>query len=83
MYVEGLEQGVRDWVDTVHNLRYKDYQLTVKPAPIQRESNEQIPETESGVLRELDTVKAFSLAMKDRHIFSWWRRGMGFEKDLL
>lgn len=31
MFVEGKEANVRDWVDVVHGLRYKDYQLVVGP----------------------------------------------------
>jgi len=33
--VEGEEAGVRAWVDSVQNLRYKDYQLLRRPAPLE------------------------------------------------
>ncbi|KAG8628500.1 hypothetical protein KVT40_004373 [Elsinoe batatas] len=83
MYVEGPEQGVRSWVDTVHKLRYKDYQLAIKPAKIVQNSEVQAPQLDLGSLHEVDTVKDFSDEMKCRGLFSWWRKGMGYEADTL
>ncbi|KAF2220580.1 hypothetical protein BDZ85DRAFT_266823 [Elsinoe ampelina] len=81
MYVEGPEQGVRSWIDTVHGLRYKDYQLAIKPAEVVHNNEARPPERNLSSLREVDTVKEFSVEMKRRGLFSWWRKGMGYEND--
>jgi len=68
---------------TLQNLRYKDYQLAIKPAPVKRDTTAQIKEVEHNGLREFDTVKAFSLAMTDRGVYEWWRQGMGYTGNRL
>ncbi|TIA38391.1 hypothetical protein D6C78_04050 [Aureobasidium pullulans] len=81
MYVEGEEKGVRHWVDTVHNLRYKDYQLVARPAAIQHENQ---PTKDSEVrpgLYETETVSDFGKQLQDRGVYAWWRKAMGYAKD--
>jgi hypothetical protein len=40
MYVEGRSDDVEAWVSTVQRLRYKDYQLTARPAPVMDEDSD-------------------------------------------
>lgn len=76
MYVESrLEKNAQDWVDTVHSLRYKDYQLV---APTSRASDKSVPSVESGILKEVDTVKDFAAEMEAKGLLLWWRTSMGF-----
>ncbi|KAH8695341.1 hypothetical protein BGW36DRAFT_429219 [Talaromyces proteolyticus] len=80
MYVEsGREEDVNAWVNTVHKLRYKDYQLVAKPGPQSDEGYAKSSAilTDPG-LREVDTIKEFGALMKDRGVLDWWRRGMGY-----
>jgi len=68
----------------MQNLRYKDYQLVTRPAPVQRENQLAILAPRKGDLSEIDTVKDFGQAMRDRDVYAWWRKGMGFNtEDLL
>lgn len=82
MYCEGTESGVKDWVSTVQRLRYKDYQLEIKPAEKQISS---IKKAESGgdygKLEELESVKEYGLKMEKMGLWDWWRRGMGYVHD--
>ncbi|KAK4103999.1 hypothetical protein N658DRAFT_484068 [Parathielavia hyrcaniae] len=80
MYCKGSEEGVKEWVGTVQvdagqRLRYKDFQLALKPAPI--ESEVVRPEERSGLF-EVESVKEFAAAMEKRAISDWWKRGMEF-----
>ena len=75
MYVESPEaNNVQKWVDTVHGLRYKDYQL-VSPTAV-------VPEraiTEATFdFEEVETVKAFGAKMQEKGIVNWWRKAMGY-----
>jgi hypothetical protein len=56
-------------------LRYKDFQLALKPAPIDPETS---PLRERTGLFEVESVKEFAAAMEKRGISEWWKRGMGF-----
>ncbi|KAG9571150.1 hypothetical protein KCU71_g665, partial [Aureobasidium melanogenum] len=81
MYVEGEENGVKQWVESVHNLRYKDYQLVARPAAVQHENQ---PTKESQVrpgLYETDTVSDFGKQLQDRGVYAWWRKAMGYAKE--
>ncbi|KAK3116344.1 hypothetical protein LTR53_003370 [Teratosphaeriaceae sp. CCFEE 6253] len=92
MYAQGSRAGVESWVrpaqsgefiakpDLVKKLRYKDYQLASRPAPIMPEN---AADTPSGLthhigLHETDSVKDFGQQMADRGVHAWWRRGMGY-----
>lgn len=76
MYVESnVEKNTQDWVHTVHSLRYKDYQLV---APTSHASDKVVPSAETGMLEEVDTVKAFAAAMEAKGLLAWWRTSMGF-----
>ena len=77
MYVESRnKEKVRKWVDTVHGLRYKDYQL-VSPTSI-------VPGRaiaaagDSFDFEEVGTVKDFGAKMQEKGILDWWRKAMGY-----
>ncbi|KAI9685119.1 MAG: hypothetical protein M1822_004706 [Bathelium mastoideum] len=80
MYVEGSEDGVKEWVATVQRLRYKDYQLAARPAPLLREENASIEDKAAVGLWELNSVKELAGKMSTKGIMSWWKQGMGYDK---
>lgn len=89
MYCEGAESGVKDWVSTVQKLRYKDYQLAMKPAEKQvsrlagQEKVKRETETrrDYGKLEEVESVKDFGSRMEEIGVWAWWRKGMGYVHD--
>jgi hypothetical protein len=83
MYVQGTDRAaVQRWVDTVHDLRYKDYRLVapVRPVP---ESQEKLQEhgIRMGSLDEVDTVKGMAAVMEANGLLKWWRTAMGFARE--
>lgn len=79
MYVEStVEQNAKAWVDTVHALRYKDYQLV---APTSQASESAVSSSEPGILREVGSVKEFAAEMELKGLLPWWRTSMGFTQD--
>ena len=79
MYVESdTEQTTQSWVDTVHDLRYKDYQLV---APTSAAGKRAQASSEHGILREVDTVKGFAAEMETKGLLTWWRTAMGFTNN--
>ena len=85
MYVcGGSRVDVQTWVDVVHDLRYKDYQLA---APVNAiESRNQVGSTSAddkslGVLEEVTAVKEMAAYMQLRGLMKWWRVGMGFTRE--
>lgn len=95
MYVESQEpDGVESWVETVRNLRYKDFQLVTRPDILTDENgNREKEEKEASQskrkakakeeaskpgLSEVETVKEFGSLMEQRGVWHWWRRGMGY-----
>lgn len=58
----------------LQRLRYKDFQLASKPAPI--ESKTVQPERTG--LFEVASVQEFAAAMERRGISDWWKQGMEF-----
>ncbi|KIW98726.1 uncharacterized protein Z519_00389 [Cladophialophora bantiana CBS 173.52] len=85
MYVRGSERSnVRKWVDTVHDLRYKDYQLAAPVHAILSEFDGDGPQQEDakvGCLEEVATVKEMATHMEARGLQSWWRIAMGFIQE--
>ncbi|KIW72180.1 hypothetical protein PV04_00396 [Phialophora macrospora] len=78
MYVRGSDQSqVQSWVDTVHGLRYKDYQL-VAPVTAVAGADVQSGLTKAGILQEVETVKEMAAYMERAGIQKWWRAAMGF-----
>ncbi|KAL2019634.1 hypothetical protein VTK56DRAFT_9449 [Thermocarpiscus australiensis] len=75
MYCKGSEQGVREWVAAVQQLRYKDFQLAVRPELI---GSEVAQSEEQPRLVEVPSVNDFAAAMKERGLSAWWERAMGF-----
>ena len=93
MYVESDEKdAVESWVNTVRNLRYKDFQLVTRPDVLtdergsrdneQNERSRSKKKTEKNTpkpgLSEVETVKEFGNLMEQRGVWQWWRRGMGY-----
>lgn len=79
MYVEsGQEDAAQAWVDTVHGLRYKDYQLA---APVTKAAKCDTSDSNHGILQEVDTVKEFAMEMDRKGLLSWWRAAMGFSSN--
>lgn len=81
MYAEGNANGVKDWVSSVNRLRYKDYQLAVRPAPVALEHESSESRHVPLGLFEVGTVKEFGAIMQQRGVWSWWRKGMGYVSD--
>lgn len=81
MYVEGhREEDVAAWVNTVQRLRYKDYQLVMRPSQTEMTLNDGSKKdtpSDSGI-REVNSIKEFGSIMKDRGTLEWWRKGMGY-----
>lgn len=76
MYVEsGDVKNTQSWVDTVHGLRYKDYQLVAAASAAPKEA---LPAMENGFLQEVATVKDFAAAMESKGLLKWWRTAMGY-----
>ena len=78
----GLTDGVAFFSFSVakHNyqrLRYKDYQLLCRPAPIQALDSPKTIGFAPG-LSEVSNMKEFSNIMKQRGILTWWRKAVGF-----
>lgn len=92
MYVESKEKdSVESWVNTVRNLRYKDFQLVTRPDVMTDEkgtsnggrielsrSKKKTEETSKAGLSEVETVKEFGGLMEQRGVWQWWRKGMGY-----
>ena len=79
MYVESSqEDATQAWVDTVHGLRYKDYQLV---APVTKAAKCITSDSNHGILQEVDTVKEFAAEMDRKGLLSWWRAAMGFSSN--
>ena len=79
MYVNGRTlDDVRRWVDTVHDLRYKDYQLVAPPEAWEDNSSQNAGENASGSLEEVESVRAMASTMENRGLLDWWRRAMGY-----
>jgi hypothetical protein len=56
-------------------LRYKDYQLSARPAPVDAQT---YPRNVYGKLFEVATVKEFSNQMDKCGILLWWKKAMGY-----
>lgn len=87
MYVEGPEQVQVDaWVGVVRKLRYKDFQLVARSAPLVPEpagdstwsKASQDFAVSDGAVAEIDSVKEFGDYMTRRRVWHWWRKGMGY-----
>ena len=81
MYVHGRSlDSVQKWVDTVHDLRYKDYQLVVPPAML----DSQAPNDGDGMfgtLEEVEAVRDMASVMKKKGLSEWWRNAMGYKGE--
>lgn len=84
MYVRGRKSNVDSWVAAVQRLRYKDFQLAIRPVEVQTESDESHvpapPERLTG-LCEVESVKEFASQMHAYGVLDWWRTGMGYAGD--
>lgn len=78
MLCEGKEPDVRSWVDTVKNLRYKDYQLLGREA-VDSDAAGLAGIIGHGNVREVEKLKAFgTLLAADEGLLVWWKKNMGF-----
>lgn len=78
MYVQGQQRvDVQSWVDIVHELRYKEFQLVVSVSHMKTERWVGV----QGALEEVDSVKGMATKMNEHGLREWWRKGMGFIKD--
>ena len=78
MYVQGNHHDrVQAWVDTVRNLRYKDYKLA---SSVRSTGNGFAPST-YGSLDEVSSVKEMAARMDMCSLSEWWRKAMGFARD--
>ncbi|KAK4983179.1 hypothetical protein LTR66_008931 [Elasticomyces elasticus] len=80
MYVEGNEESVSRWIDLVKSLRYKDYHLAVRPALVRREGIDSNTDLRMVGQDESPTVSDFGVRMRQRGVYDWWRRGMGYTR---
>ena len=79
MYCQGTESAVKEWVSTVHRLRYKDFQLVRKPAAKETDNKtSKERDVPYGKLEEAESVKEFGAKMEDMGVWDWWRKGMGY-----
>ena len=78
MYVESRRLGdLNKWVETVHDLRYKDYQLVSPPGEVPgRPLVEEIFDFD-----EVGSVKDFGARMEEKGVLEWWRRAIGYVSE--
>lgn len=82
MYVHGRRLGdVQSWVDIVHDLRYKDYQLVAPAARAPEGINGDAAEVSLGTVEEVDAVRDMAAVMEGKGLLEWWRKAMGFAGD--
>jgi len=89
MYVEGRDTDVQAWVDLVHELRYKDYQLVAAPSSCpepeisknEKRKSKGGDQDETWGLQEVETVKDFGHMMEEKGSLDWWREAMGFKSS--
>ena len=79
MYVESAQlANVTHWVNVVHGLRYKSYQLVSPPNAFQVTHSGGISGDSDFEFEEVDTVKMFGKRMEERGILHWWRKAMEY-----
>ncbi|KZP25957.1 hypothetical protein FIBSPDRAFT_855249 [Athelia psychrophila] len=84
MYVEGSEDGVREWVAAVQGLRYKDYHLLRKPAPLEEShdhgaaAGQNLEMASDEEFEEAESVARFATRIEKRGVLQWWRSAMGY-----
>lgn len=82
MYVHGQSlDNVQCWVDVVHDLRYKDYQLIVPAEKVSEGCLGDAGNGAWGVVEEVEAVRDMAAVMEKRGLLGWWKRAMGFERD--
>ena len=75
MFVQGDgKDTVQAWVDVVHGLRYKDYQLAAPPVAAKTVVRQE-PR-----LEEVETVKEMGAILEGAGLREWWRKAMGFSQ---
>lgn len=71
----------RTYTDNLQRLRYKDYQLAVRPASLEPENGHLDGRSTPVGLFEVGSVKGFGAIMQQRGVWSWWRKGMGYVSE--
>ncbi|KAK3308764.1 uncharacterized protein B0T15DRAFT_525183 [Chaetomium strumarium] len=75
MYCQGSEHGVNSFVTTVQGLRYKDFKLASRPAPIESDAGQA---GKQAGLFEVASVQEFATVMDVMGLSNWWKRAMEF-----
>ncbi|KAL8756761.1 MAG: hypothetical protein Q9199_002718 [Rusavskia elegans] len=75
MIAEGTEDAVKQWVETVKRLRYKDYRLLRLEAVTTGQLS-----TTPGHVTEFGSMKDLSAYLEECDVLSWWAEYMGFTK---
>lgn len=84
MYVESHGRSQVDaWVGVVRKLRYKDFQLVARSAPVipgalEAPGSKALDFPAGDGVVEVESVKEFGEWMTRRGVWEWWRRGMGY-----
>jgi len=60
------------------NLRYKDFSLASRPAPITSQDRV-APITPQAGFIEIESVKDFARLMEELGLLSWWRKAMRYD----
>jgi hypothetical protein len=82
MYVHGRSlDSVQCWVDVVHDLRYKDYQLVVPAGRVPEGCLGDAGDSTLGIVEEVEAVRDMAAVMERRGLLGWWKKAMGFERD--
>jgi len=79
MYVhgQGLE-NVQTWVNSVRDLRYKDFQLVAPTAALPEGVVTDVEADELGSLKEVEAVRDMAAIMERKGLLEWWRKAMGY-----
>ncbi|KAF1817555.1 hypothetical protein P152DRAFT_23128 [Eremomyces bilateralis CBS 781.70] len=82
MYCEGMESSVNAWVSVVEHLRYKDFHMVARPAPvpveIQGSKIDRLQSPTRGIY-EYGSIHEFAGQMSLLGLQDWWATMMGYK----
>lgn len=82
MYVQADgKDAAQKWIDVVHDLRYKDYQLVASVVDAKAVVNQAQPLGAYSLLEEVASVKEMGAKMDNAGLKDWWRKAMGFARE--
>ncbi|CAO1606464.1 hypothetical protein XANCAGTX0491_009962 [Xanthoria calcicola] len=73
MIAQGTEDAVKQWVESVKRLRYKDYRLLRLEAVTAGELS-----PHPGSITEFGSMKDLSAYLEQCEVWEWWAEHMGF-----